>query len=146
MRTWRVKAENSLMCSRYSGDVGLLPPSRKDKDKVYMEVLVWMGRFYFFQYSTLIYFPYPYTGLPWWLSGIKNLSMQEMKVCSLGQDDPSPGRRIWQPTPVFFLGKSRGQRSLAGYSPRVHKRVGHDLVIKQQQKSLYYPKASGLNQ
>ena len=28
-----------------------------------------------------------------------------------------PGRRKWQPTPVFLPGKSRGQRSLAGYSP-----------------------------
>ena len=25
-----------------------------------------------------------------------------------------PWRRKWQPTPVFFLGKSHGQRSLAG--------------------------------
>ena len=28
-----------------------------------------------------------------------------------------PSRRKWQPTPVFLLGESRGQRSLAGYSP-----------------------------
>ena len=28
-----------------------------------------------------------------------------------------PWRRAWQPTPVFFLGESLGQRSLAGYSP-----------------------------
>ena len=28
-----------------------------------------------------------------------------------------PWRRKWQPTPVFLLGKSHGQRSLAGYSP-----------------------------
>ena len=28
----------------------------------------------------------------------------------------TPWRRIWQPTPVFLLGKSRGQRSLVGYS------------------------------
>ena len=28
-----------------------------------------------------------------------------------------PWRRTWQPTPVFLPGKSRGQRSLAGYSP-----------------------------
>ena len=28
-------------------------------------------------------------------------------------------RRKWQPTPVFLPGKSHGQRSLAGYSPRV---------------------------
>ena len=26
-------------------------------------------------------------------------------------------RRAWQPTPVFLLGESHGQRSLAGYSP-----------------------------
>ena len=29
-----------------------------------------------------------------------------------------PWRRAWQPTPVFFPGESRGQRSLAGYSPK----------------------------
>ena len=35
--------------------------------------------------------------------------------------DPGVGkilwRRAWQPTPVFLLGESHGQRSLAGYSP-----------------------------
>ena len=34
-------------------------------------------------------------------------------------------RREWQPTPVFLPGESHGQRSLAGYSPCGHKRVGH---------------------
>ena len=29
-----------------------------------------------------------------------------------------PWRRKWQPTPVFLLGKSHGQRSLTGCSPR----------------------------
>ena len=29
----------------------------------------------------------------------------------------SPGGRAWQPTPVIVSGKSRGQRSLVGYSP-----------------------------
>ena len=29
-----------------------------------------------------------------------------------------PWRRKWQPTPVFLTGESRGQRSLAGYSPQ----------------------------
>ena len=38
----------------------------------------------------------------------------------------------WQSTPVFLPGESYGQRSLVGYSPLVHKRVGHDLVTKQQ--------------
>ena len=28
-----------------------------------------------------------------------------------------PWGRKWQPTPVFFLGKSRGQKSLTGYIP-----------------------------
>ena len=38
-----------------------------------------------------------------------------------------PWRRAWQPTPVFLPGKSHGQRSLMGYSPWVHKRVGDDF-------------------
>jgi len=33
-------------------------------------------------------------------------------------------------------GKSHGQRSLLGYSPWGHKRVGHNVVTKQQQKSV----------
>ena len=28
-----------------------------------------------------------------------------------------PWRSKWQPSPAFFPGESRGQRSLAGYSP-----------------------------
>ena len=40
----------------------------------------------------------------------------------------------WQPTPVFLSGKSHGQRSLLAYSPWGHKRVGHNLVTKQQQE------------
>ena len=38
-------------------------------------------------------------------------------------------RRKWQPTPGFLSGESRGQRSLAGYSPR-DRRAAHDLVTK----------------
>ena len=37
----------------------------------------------------------------------------------------SPGERKEQPISVFLPGKSHGQRSLAGYSPWGHKRVGH---------------------
>ena len=37
----------------------------------------------------------------------------------------SPGGGKWQPTPVFLPGKAHGQRSLAGYRPKVH-RVRHD--------------------
>ena len=32
-----------------------------------------------------------------------------------------PWRRKWQPTQVFLLGESHGQRSLVGYSPQGHK-------------------------
>ena len=38
----------------------------------------------------------------------------------------APWRRKWQPTPVFLLGKSHGQRTLMGYSPWSH-RVRHTL-------------------
>ena len=44
-----------------------------------------------------------------------------------------PWRRKWQPTPIFLPEKSYGQKSLAGYSPWAHKRVGHDVATKQQQ-------------
>ena len=39
-------------------------------------------------------------------------------------------RRKQQPTPVFLLGKSHVQRSLADYSPW-GRRVRHDLATKQ---------------
>ena len=50
-----------------------------------------------------------------------------------------PWKRKWQPTPVFSPGKSHGQRSLEGYNPRGHKRVGHDLATKQQPPSQTQP-------
>ena len=39
-----------------------------------------------------------------------------------------PWRRKWQPNLVLLPGKSHGQRSLEGYSPRSCRRVGPDLV------------------
>ena len=41
--------------------------------------------------------------------------------------------RKWQSTQEFVSGKSRGQRSLVGYSPRHRTSVGHDLATKQQE-------------
>ena len=41
---------------------------------------------------------------------------EETWVQSLGREDPQ--RREWQLNPAFLPGKSHGQRSLAGYSPR----------------------------
>ena len=51
-------------------------------------------------------------------SALKNLpAKKEMKETGF---DPwvrkIPWRRKWQPIPIFLLGKSHGQRSLAGYS------------------------------
>ena len=49
---------------------------------------------------------------------VKNLpAMRETLVQSLSQEDPSPGNRKWQPTPVYLPGEFCGQRSLVGYSP-----------------------------
>ena len=45
----------------------------------------------------------------------------------VGED---PLEKEMQHTPIFLLGKSHGQRSLAGYSPRGCRRVRHDLVTK----------------
>ena len=41
-------------------------------------------------------------------------------------------RRKWQPTPVFLPGKSHRQRSLMGYNPWHHKRVGQDFATEQR--------------
>ena len=44
---------------------------------------------------------------------VKNLpAVQETQIQSLGWEDPL--EREWQPVPVFLLGESHGQKSLAG--------------------------------
>ena len=52
---------------------------------------------------------------------VKNLpAMWETQVQPLDLED-SPGKREWQPTPVFLPGEFHGQRSMVGYSPWGHK-------------------------
>ena len=52
-----------------------------------------------------------------------------------------PWNRKWQPTPVFSPGKSRGQRSLAGYSPWGCERLGRGWVTNvHAQGSKHHPK------
>ena len=58
--------------------------------------------------------------------------MQETRVRSLGQEDLLEKKMAT--TPVFLPGIFHGQRSLAGDSPW-GRRVGHDVVIKQQQQN-----------
>ena len=71
--------------------------------------------------------------LPRWLSGKE--STCQCRRCKRCRFDPwigkIPWRRKWQPTPVLLPGKSHGRRSLAGYSPRGSKSVGHDLATEQ---------------
>ena len=48
-----------------------------------------------------------------------------------------PWRRKWQPTSVFLLGESHGQKSLAGYSPWGHKELDMpERPTQQQQEEL----------
>ena len=63
---------------------------------------------------------WPLAGPPRWLSGKETACW--CRRCRGHRFNPRvgkiPWRRGWQPTPVFLPGKSHGQRSLAGYSPR----------------------------
>ena len=53
---------------------------------------------------------------------VKNLpAVQKTWVQSPGQEDPL--EKGMATTPVFLLGKSQGQRSLAGYSSQDHKEL-----------------------
>ena len=50
----------------------------------------------------------------------------------MGQEDPLEKETMT--TPVLLPGKSHGQSSLVGYSPRGHERIGHDLATEQQNR------------
>ena len=68
----------------------------------------------------------PALRLPWRFSGKE--SACQCKRCRFNPwVGKIPWRRKWQPTPVFFPGESRGQRSLMGYSLS----IGHNLETKQ---------------
>ena len=75
--------------------------------------------------------------LPWWLC-----DEEPAWQCRRGRFNPQSRKifwwRKWQPSPVFLLGKSHGERSLVGYSPWGRKRIGQDLVTKQQQQQIYH--------
>ena len=74
-----------------------------------------------------------FEGLPCRLSGKESAcryQKSEFNPC-VGK---IPWRRKWQPTLVFLPRISYGQRILEGYSPGGCKRVGYDLVTKQQQQ------------
>ena len=94
-------------------------------------------------------------GLPWWFSGKESTCQYRRLGSSIPGSGRSPGEGNSN-TPVFLPGKSHGQRSLAGYSPRglytwtvqtrvctVVYRVRHNWATKQQQNAaLIYFEAS----
>ena len=47
-----------------------------------------------------------------------------------------PWRRAWQPTPVFLLGESHGQRSLVGCRPQRGTESNMTEVTKRQQSRI----------
>ena len=48
---------------------------------------------------------------------VKNLPTNAEDMGSISESGRFHWKRTWQPTPVFLLGESHGQRSLVGYSP-----------------------------
>ena len=71
--------------------------------------------------------------LSWWLRG-KESAFQ----CRRHRLDPWAGKIPWRrrcsPTPVFLPGKSHGQSSLMGYSPRGHK--GSETTVRLNNKRM----------
>ena len=63
--------------------------------------------------------------------GVKNLpdkagSARDMGSIPLSRRYPGGGNGNHSTTPVFLPGESHSQRSLVGYRPWGHKRIGHD--------------------
>ena len=66
-----------------------------------------------------VFFLIIFCGVRWGFQGdsaVKNPPASAGDTGSIPGLGKSPGEGAWQPTPVFFPGKSNGQRSLAGYS------------------------------
>ena len=72
---------------------------------------------------------YSYLWLPWWLSG-KESACQFRRHGFNPWVRKIPWRKKQQLTPLFLLGKSRGQRMLVSFSPWGPKSVSHDSVTK----------------
>ena len=71
-------------------------------------------------------------GLPIWISG-KESPCQAGDSSLIPWVENIPWRRKWQVTPVFLLGESHGQRSLAAFDTWGRKRVGQHLATERQQ-------------
>ena len=58
-----------------------------------------------------------------------------MRVLSLDQEDPL--EKKMQPSPVFLPGKSHGQRSLVGYSPKGYEESDTTERLSTAQREKY---------
>ena len=65
------------------------------------------------------------------MPGNAGLTFQEMQVWYLGQEDPLEDKTATHSSILTW--EIPMMRSLAGYSPWGHKRVGHDSVTKEQE-------------
>ena len=74
-------------------------------------------------------------GLPSWFSGRESACQcrRHRRLWFKPWVGKIPWKREWQPTLVFLLGESHGQRSLAGYFP--YQRVRHNLMTEHQQSN-----------
>ena len=66
-------------------------------------------------------------------SVVKNPLANTGDAGSIPGSGRSPGEGNGNPLQYSCLGKSHGQRRLAGYSPWGHKRVRHNLATKTEQ-------------
>ena len=98
--------------------------------------------FFFFKYLFIIYLAVPGSlvatcgifWLPKWLSG-KESAYNAGDVSSIPGSGRFPRGRTQQPTPVLLPEEIHGQKNLVSYIYfMVSQRVGHDLVIRQQQQ------------
>ena len=74
-------------------------------------------------------------GFPWWLSSKESAYCPGDAAEAAGPIPPlseDPVEKEMATHCSILAGKSHGQRSMVGFSPWSHKRVGHDLVTKQQ--------------
>jgi len=51
------------------------------------------------------------------MTGFPDVSDAKESACIAGDLSSIPGRRKWQPIPLFLPGKSHKLRSFVGYSP-----------------------------
>ena len=94
-----------------------------------------------FQYFQVLYIPLWASPMAQW-----QRSCLQCSRCWRRAFDPRMGKipwmRKWKSIPVFLLGKSHGQRNLAGYSLKSHKESG---MTKHTHTILYFQNQSQIN-